>query len=331
VALAFNRYVKTWGTTEDVFYSEFSRGAQIELKLHYCLVFFFVLIAIEFLPLGQKIGKDLKAFTPPLRGYVINILGSLLGVVAFAGVSFLQLSPVWWFGTALALLLWFVRRERWLLAINGAAAVVALVGVWQAGAGFIWSPYHKLVTSQLILHKPTGLLWPFKEGMDQQQVKPLPFATGFHIAVDEDFLQMALDLSPGSVAAQPFLNHYRQQYDLPYGIPNFPYRDVLIVGSGSGNDTAAALRHNVRHVDAVEIDPCIVQLGRTRHPNRPYENPRVNVVVGDARSYFNKTTKKYDLVVFGLLDSHRLFSSMSSVRSTRLCSRWKASGKSARC
>jgi len=89
---------------------------------------------------------------------------------------------------------------------------------------------------------------------------------------------------------------------------------VLIVGAGTGNDTAAALRGGARHVDAVEIDPAIVNLGKLAHPNRPYTDPRVQVWVDDARSYFNKTDRKYDLVVFGLLDSHRLFSSMSSVR-----------------
>jgi len=35
---------------------------------------------------------------------------------------------------------------------------------------------------------------------------------------------------------------------------------VLIVGSGTGNDVAAALRHNSSLVDAVEIDPAILAL-----------------------------------------------------------------------
>ncbi len=125
---------------------------------------------------------------------------------------------------------------------------------------------------------------------------------------------MALNLSPPFVARYPFLRHNLEHYDLAYRIPNFPYRDVLIVGAGTGNDTAAALRHGAQHVDAVEIDPAIVQLGRSRHPEHPYDDPRVSVYVDDARSFFHKTDHRYDMVVFGLLDSHRLFSSMSSVR-----------------
>src|SRR2546426_9101683 len=100
---------------------------------------------------------------------------------------------------------------------------------------------------------------------------------------------MALDLSDRSVTRYAFLRNYRRQYDLPYSIPRFPYHDVLIVGAGTGNDTAAALRGGARHVDAVEIDPAIVALGRQSHPNRPYHDARVRVWVDDARSYFNKT------------------------------------------
>ena len=54
-------------------------------------------------------GREMASL-PPLRGYTINIAGSLVGVAAFAVISWLQLSPVWWFGlaflSALPLLLW---------------------------------------------------------------------------------------------------------------------------------------------------------------------------------------------------------------------------------
>ncbi len=41
-----------------------------------------------------------------------------------------------------------------------------------------------------------------------------------------------------------------------------PFKDVLIIGAGSGNDVAAALAQGAGHVDAVEIDPVINELGR---------------------------------------------------------------------
>ena len=65
---------------------------------------------------------------------------------------------------------------------------------------------------------------------------------------------------------------------------------------------AAALRHGAQHVDAVEIDPVIVRLGRQYHPERPYDSPRVSVFINDARVFFNHAQRKYDLIVFGHLD-----------------------------
>ena len=92
------------------------------------------------------------------------------------------------------------------------------------------------------------------------------------------------------------------------------FENVLVLGAGSGTDVAAALKHGAIHVDAVEIDPVIVQLGREYHPDRPYSDPRVNVIIDDARHFLRTTTKKYDLVVFALIDSLTLQSSFSGVR-----------------
>lgn len=75
----------------------------------------------------------------------------------------------------------------------------------------------------------------------------------------------------------------RRYYDLPYQLAHLDR--VAIVGAGSGNDAAAALRAGAAHVDAVEIDPAIVALGRAYHPEQPYSDPRVNVVVNDLMYY----------------------------------------------
>jgi spermidine synthase len=48
---------------------------------------------------------------------------------------------------------------------------------------------------------------------------------------------------------------------------------VVIVGTGTGNDVAAALRAGVGEIDAVEIDPAIVSFGREHHPEDPTRVP----------------------------------------------------------
>jgi SAM-dependent methyltransferase len=109
------------------------------------------------------------------------------------------------------------------------------------------------------------------------------------------------------------LNRTALNYDLAYKLASHAGR-VLVVGAGTGNDVAAALRHGASHVDAVEIDPVILELGRKFHPERPYDSARVTQYVDDARAFFRKSNQKYDLIVFGYLDSHTLLTSMSSVR-----------------
>jgi hypothetical protein len=65
----------------------------------------------------------------------------------------------------------------------------------------------------------------------------------------------------------------------------------------------------------VEIDPTIQAIGRRLHPERPYDDPRVRVVVDDARSFLKRAGQgEFDTVVFGFLDSHTLLSSLSTLR-----------------
>jgi SAM-dependent methyltransferase len=103
-------------------------------------------------------------------------------------------------------------------------------------------------------------------------------------------------------------------YQWPYTVFGDTFDDVLILGAGTGTDVAAALRHRARHVDAVEIDPVILRLGAEHHPDHPYSDPRVRAINDDARHYLATTGRKYDLIVFALIDSLTVQSSFSSVR-----------------
>src|SRR3954470_4510171 len=116
-----------------------------------------------------------------------------------------------------------------------------------------------------------------------------------------------IDLRPETVAADtknfPPAQRGYSQYDLPPRFHPNP-KSMLIVGAGSGNDAAGALRNGVEKVVAVEIDPVIIQLGKRLHPEEAYADPRCVVVNDDARSYFATCNQTFDVVAFGLLDSH---------------------------
>jgi SAM-dependent methyltransferase len=247
----------------------------------------FIIVAALFATLAQRMGREMAAL-PPLRGYTINLLGSLAGVGLFAVISWLQLSPTWWFGigfaAALPLLLapepgaGVSRRPRSaFVAANVALLALTLVLVHVMARGSLWSPYYKITVGQ--------------DG-DETVVE-----------VNNIFHQ-----SMAPVEQKEYF------YQWPYMVFGDRFENVLVLGAGSGTDVAAALRHGAKHVDAVEIDPVIVRLGRQYHPDHPYSDPRVTVITDDARHFLRTTTKKYDLVVFALIDSLTMQSSFSGVR-----------------
>jgi hypothetical protein len=264
------------------------------------VVLFFIYTMVVLLPLGQLTGRLMEGL-PPLWAYIVNILGSLMGIWVFSGVSYLHWPPWAWFGTGLLVSLWFLYRSRRALAIgivSGAAIVVALAFTQ---GDTLWSPYYRLD------------LAPLQIGGKEEAV---PEESGYNLYANQIGHMAAVNLSPEYLSARPEYRDevlpYRVIYELPYELRQ-PEK-VLVVGSGMGNDVAAALRYGVRQVDAVEIDPLIYELGMRLHPEHPYDAPEVNVIVDDARSYLAKTDQHYDLIVYGILDSQTLLSGMSGVR-----------------
>jgi hypothetical protein len=314
LGIMFNQFGMTGPIPHDVYYAEYSRHVLWSLSLTESLTLLFVFVAAVFVPLGQQIGANLKSISPPLQGYVINILGSLAGVLAFTAMSFLGLGPWWWFAITMLGLLWFVRRDKAWLTLNTLIGVVTVFVIWFAGEMYFWTPYHALAVYPV--EWKDGDMVSRPEMVRAKELPALRHTLGFRVRLSGDFYQQPMDLSPQSIQMYSGSNMTETvaHYELPFSVPDFPYNDVLVIGAGTGNDVAAALRHGVRRVDAVEIDPGILRLGQIAHPEQPYSDPRVHVFIDDARSFLNKTKSRYDLIIFGEVDAHRLFSGMSALR-----------------
>ena len=253
-----------------------------------------------FMVLGQMLGERLNLFRP-LTGYSIDIAGSLVGIWLFTIVSYFWTPPLIWFGIAFIIFLFFLRfnRRLFIAMLAVSAAFCAFLVLRPEPHQVFWSPYYKIDLKPL-----------FQRSVSTGQ----SVFAGYGLDVNSDNHQRAQNFSEEFV---------RTHYDkVPVGktIFELPFRiraaqDVLIVGAGTGSDAAAALRVVPNaNIDAVEIDPLILQLGKDYHPEKPYDSERVRLFNDDARSYFKKTGKKYDLVVFGILDSHTQFSSFSNLR-----------------
>ncbi|MEW5868734.1 MAG: hypothetical protein AB1894_05610 [Chloroflexota bacterium] len=265
------------------------------------VVVFFVLTMLMFIPLGQATGEEM-ARHKPVPAYVVNIAASLLGIWAFTLVSYLQVPPVIWIGLALLGVVVYYRLRSRISPLDWGMLALILIGLGAFNGGAIWSPYQRLSYTDLILPRQGG---------------GEPVKVGYTLNVQQVFFQRAVDLSPEFLESLngdiPELEDLAYSYNLPYRSGKEGGR-VLIVGAGIGNDVAAALRNGAQSVDAVEIDPAILALGYQLHPERPYEDQRVKAIVDDARSFFETNQQLYDIVAFGLLDSHTLLSSLSSVR-----------------
>lgn len=91
---------------------------------------------------------------------------------------------------------------------------------------------------------------------------------------------------------------------LPYRLLERP--DVLILGAGAGSDVLLALRNGAAHVDAVELNPQVIDLLNGRfsdYSGNLYEHEQVELHLSEARGFVERAASKYNLIQIGLLDS----------------------------
>ncbi|RJP23083.1 MAG: hypothetical protein C4520_07005 [Candidatus Abyssobacteria bacterium SURF_5] len=271
-----------------------------------------VAIVYLFVPFGQLLGELLRTSERPLRAYTVNIFGSLAGVALFTLLSLLSYPPIIWFSLLFVMVIVLLVGEGRRSSLPASVGLMIVIGGFLLVHDYIsareereeiWSPYQKLEVKPL----------EYPDGASLVRV-------GYVINVNSVPYQQAVNLSDEFVRKNPHIYGFSSAEMLKYDHYNLPYLfgkqldEVLIVGAGTGNDVAGALRNGARHVDAVEIDPVIIDVGERLHPEQPYSSERVTRINDDARSFFHRTGKRYDLIVFGLLDSHTLSSNLSNVR-----------------
>jgi len=274
-------------------------GSRPELPLALVVPLVFTANLLLFVPLGFRLGQCLEAFDSRLLAYSYDLLGSLLGVLGFALCSGLGTNPTFWFSLTVLLLVTLLLLDGRPLArsAGGVASLSALaLGVFLSDLPRpgVWSPYYKVTLRPLFAPGPDAV----------------PRDVGFAILVDRMRIQDALRF--GDDLMRSPLGAWWSYYKLPYLLR--PPRSVLILGGGAGNDATVALQMGASHVDVVEIDPVIASLGFTRHPHRPYADPRVRLINDDARAAVRRARDRYDLVVMNALDSHHQIPGLSTLR-----------------
>jgi hypothetical protein len=275
VVVALNRFELNISSTDVLYFGSGTTGfASAESFILLPLIFTFV--AAAFIPLARSLGL-LFTKTDPLTAYTFDILGSLAGTAAFFLIGLFSLPPAVWFGALGLLVVSLGQRRRFLITALPLVAAAAIAFLLQRHS--FWSPYYKITLTP---------------------VEP----SGYELDVNSIGHQSMIPWQ----SKEPF---YRRVYEL---FPDAKFQHALILGAGTGSDTATALAHGVQQITAVEIDPVIQKLGAELHPDRPYSDPRVRVVINDGRVYLRNTKEKYDLIIFALPDSLTLTSSIANLR-----------------
>lgn len=280
----------------------------LEAIRHFLIVgLLFVLLVFMFVAIGVVLGKALENHRKPLWAYSVNIVGSLLGIWTYTIICYLGANPFVWFVISLALLLFFAYQEKRGMFLPVLISAIALIFVWPSPPeeGKIWwSPYQKLTLTPIYLDIDENNTVLPTVGQTNRQAH-----YGYNLTANQAHIQFLENLS-----IYPKFHGKYNRYSIPFHFAG-TIDDVLILGAGCGNDVAAALQIGAKHIDAVEIDPQIVEIGRRYHPNKPYDdNPRVNVIVNDARTFLKNTDRTYDLICFSLLDAHTVGSGYTNIR-----------------
>lgn len=267
------------------------------LALTYCLM---LLILDAFIPIGRLLGRLMEDHPRAIWAYSANVIGSLVGIWLFVSLSMLYQPPVIWFGTLVLMLFFFLgrplRTQKFNIAILLATIILSAVLMVEFGSlETIWSPYQKLV-----LRETDAKRW--ETGKYRLDVNNADY---------QEIIDLRYDLPGADEVADPSGGDL-SQYSIPMLMHPNPKR-ILIVGAGTGNDVAGALRYGATQIAAVEIDPAIISMGKRYHPEKPYDSPRVKIFIDDARAFFARDSEKYDVISFGLLDAHTA-TSMTNAR-----------------
>jgi SAM-dependent methyltransferase len=262
------------------------------LPVYILLIETFLLNTLVLLPLGQFCGYLMQRL-PALEAYGWNLAGSIAGTALLFLFSWLWAGPVVWFSLAALLLAFYLMASQ-------RARIVSFLCLMGCVAITAW-PFDPLTHN---IYSPYQLL---QQGT-QSNGLPVILASGTYYQKIYD-----LGFNNASRDKQKSLSDVVGYYEFPFRTMK-PSGNVAIVGSGSGNDVAAALRCGASSVDAVEIDPAILGIGQESHPERPYESSRVHAINNDARNFFRTTEHMYNAIVYGVLDSHIVTSYGANLR-----------------
>lgn len=100
--------------------------------------------------------------------------------------------------------------------------------------------------------------------------------------------------------------YYHESLVHPAAVAHGAPREVLIIGGGDGGAAEEVLKHaSVQRVVLAELDAEVIELSKThlRTIHRGvFDDPRLEIRIGDGFAYVNETRDRFDLVLLDLTD-----------------------------
>jgi spermidine synthase len=99
---------------------------------------------------------------------------------------------------------------------------------------------------------------------------------------------------------------YHENLVHPAAIAHPDPREALVIGGGDGGSSEEILKHaTIRRLHMAELDPDVIEVAKTHFAKvhrGAFDDPRLEVTVGDGLAYLRGTEARYDLVTMDLTD-----------------------------
>jgi spermidine synthase len=222
--------------------------------------------------------------------YLLEAIGAGLGGL-LAGFLLIRLLWPFYIMTALATLnliaslLLQLRKRRALFVLN---ALLLVAAFWLLFSGNVtrlrkaslkaqWRTF-ELITSRNSIYGNVAVT--------KRENSFSLFVNGLHAFTVPD------RLTAETVAHFPLLEHPHPE-------------EVLLIGGGMGGVLEEILKHPVKRIDYVELDPLVIRLAKKFMPEADTFWPRVNIITDtDGRLFIKKTSGKYDVIIVNLPEPH---------------------------
>jgi hypothetical protein len=200
--------------------------------------------------------------------------------------------------TAALGLAWRVRSR--LVPVIAAGLVGTLVLVIAPGL----LPAQRLDTTKAatVVASPMYSAWSPIFRVDVVQVSP-----DVRMLYHDGLIGSAIYRWDGNVASLAHYDFGADPRSIPFAITGAPVRSEAVIGAAGGHEVLASLFFGAKHIDAVELNPVTYSLVANTYANfdgHLAQDPAVNYVSGDGRSYLARSHTDYNLIWYPAPDSY---------------------------